>query len=112
VKSQIDTTVDWAIDVPADEAFEVTGRESYGTVDYTVAVFRVREAKVRHLGKPDQRGVAFIGTRVLRNGSMSHQTKVIHLPDGDPQIPAAVAERVAELRAKVDELRELIGANL
>lgn len=106
MKSHIRSSVSWAVTLDEEDQFILTGRENYGMVDYTILVEHFSDGRVE--GREKEPGLNFRGRRQLKSGKKSYQTKVLVLADGDPNIPADIAELANELRSEVERLRELL----
>lgn len=108
MKSHIRSSVSWAVTLDEEDQFILTGRENYGVVDYTILVEAFSDGRVEGLGREEEPGLNFRGRRQLKSGKKSYQTKTLVLADGDPNIPADIAELANELRSEVERIRELL----
>ena len=105
MKTQISAEVRAVIELDETERFPVTGRDEYGSVDYTIMVERVRHWAKKY---PTTVGVKMSGRRVLKDGSVRWTNKTVAIPDGDERIPAAVVEAVTAMRERVAHLESYI----
>lgn len=108
MKTEIESSVSWHLPLEGDDRFLLTGSRNFVDVEYTILVHKVTDTMVDGLGRQRERGLRFTGERQLKNGNKSWQSKVVDLADGDPRIPAEIAEMAAAARADVQRLRELL----
>lgn len=104
----IQSSVSWSLKLDGDDKILLTGSQSFVDTEYTILANKVTDTLVDGLGRDRKRGLRFTGERQLKSGKKSWQSKAVDLVDGDPRIPAEIAEMAAAARAEVERLRELL----